>query len=314
LAAVCVQRASAIDAASIVLKGKHFSGDRGAGLRLSSGSAHKTEPFDIDPDTFMATLQAVPTDALLLFYSPTCSDCEKLMPQWAKIAGKLDARSDLTLLTVADPEGKATGGYHHGENPALFFVPRERQDEPLPFSLGKLHAFIDTDETPATEAAIRKDITDFALSHLGGKAQASDTARRASDASPGDEAPAAKGADADESMLTAKLLVALRNHEQAGREAQMELLTSPAFAKLPVAQAMTLLGPQNIKEPLAVVAARFLDEEPQAKQAAKDYARWYLKKSGQERAGTAEYQKKFADVEAYVLPSKLRGIFDRGGR
>lgn len=274
-------------------------------FRVSIGDAQKTEPFDLDPATWMGTLNGISSDILVLFYSPTCGDCEKLMPQWAKIAGVLDGRQDLTLLTVADPEGHAPGHFLHGENPALFFVPRENQDAPVMFPLGKLHAFIDTDETKATEAAIRRDITEFAISHITG---APGIAVQPT-VNAGVQAPAVTDqADADESMLTAKLLVALRNHEQAGVEVQMELVKSPTFAKLPVAQALTLLTPQEIREPLAMVAARLLDDEPQAKHAAAHYAELYLKKTGQDTL--VDYRKRFAEVEAYVLPSKLRSAYD----
>lgn len=268
--------------------------------------AKRTEaPFDIDPDTWISDVESIPTDVLTLFYSPTCPDCEKLMPQWARIVAVFEDREDLTLLTVADPEGVAPGRYKHLEIPAIFFSPKEDKEDPYMFSESLLHAFIDTPETQATQSAIRAAITSFALDNLPGP----DGKRGGYTGQAANGTHAAPLTKEQESMLTAKLLVALKNRAGLSLDEQLQFVRSPPFAHLPVAQALSGYPKAEVAEPLATIAARLLDAEPEARREAEHYAKWYMKTTGLESEASEQYQQKRDEVIEQALPNYMRKIY-----
>lgn len=257
-------------------------------------------PFDIDPDTFLATVSSIPTDVLVLFYSRTCHDCEMLMPQWSQIASAFESDQDLALLSVADPTGAAPGKYTHGENPAIFFASAARKDDPVAFPAGQVHAFTDTDETADTDAAVRAAILRFVAEQRA-------AARHEPVAAPEPAvapAPITVGAvlnPADESRMNARLLVTLKNHERDGRDAQLELLRSPAFAALPVARLLTGLLSKQAQVSLASVAAKYLDVEPIARQWAAQYAQSSIASVGMSSTDADAYRQRSAQLEESVF-------------
>lgn len=224
------------------------------------------KPFDIDPDTFMDTVRQISTDVLILFYSPTCSDCTKMMPQWVQLAVAGKNRSNLTFLTVADPMGLAPDNYTHDENPAIFFAPRDRKTEPVAMSMDDIHAFTYTNETADTEAAVRAAIMSLVDGNAFGNSTQPRSALRSEPLLPAANRSSAPGAGEsgqtngeEDEWLTARLLAALREKRQAPVETQLKVAKSPVFAALPVARFLSGLTAGQVKEPLFAVAAHFLD-------------------------------------------------------
>lgn len=225
-------------------------------------------PFDIDPDdpdAFMDTVRQIPTDLIILFYSPTCGDCTKMMPQWVQLAVDGKGRANLTFLTVSDPMGLAPGLYSHDENPAIFFAPRERKEEPVALPMDDVHAFTYTNETAQTEAALRAAIMGLVERNAAGNASQSrepppPPAANPSSSSAGKNA-SSPSAPQDAEWLTARLLAALRAQRQAPVERQLQVARSPVFEALPVARFLSGLTAEKVQEPLVTVAAKFLDWE-----------------------------------------------------
>jgi len=230
-------------------------------FRVHAGAQQVYPPFDIDPGSFMSTLEAIPTDVLILFHSRTCHDCTKILPQWVQVAHEFQDRNNLTLLTIADPRGLAPDPYGHDDIPAVFFAQKGRRMEPSVLLLDDIHAFTYTEETPATEAAIRLAIEGLVTNHssLAKDASAKGAAVPAALAAPM-AAPKAAAAEAtDQVTLTARFLSELKKHEAGGLPAQLEVLRSKVYASLPVAKFLLSQKLAAGGEPLAVVAARFLD-------------------------------------------------------
>merc|ERR1719428_2214775 len=147
-------------------------GTNPTGLIQETFSAHamasllKTSPpFELDPATFPGIINAVDTDIFLLFYSPTCPDCERLMPIWTNVAANLESNQEVTLMSVADDEGKAQPPFKHTENPALFWIPKNNKGNPIPFPMAKLHVFVSLPETKDTDHDMYDELMNFANSH-----------------------------------------------------------------------------------------------------------------------------------------------------
>lgn len=229
----------------------------------ASSSRQVYAPFDIDPDTFMSTLQSIPSDVLILFHSKTCRDCTKFLPQWVKIAHEFQDRKNLTLLTIADPRGLAPDPYGHDEIPAVFFASQGHLGKPSVLSLDDIHAFTYTPETPATEAAIHEAIVNLVQA-------------RSAAAAPGDGAqaiapPAANStiaSDTDSVTLTARFMAELMQRRKKSTANQLEVARAKVFASLPVARYLLGLKQTEVSEPLTAMAARFLDQHAGAGKAA----------------------------------------------
>jgi len=259
------------DAEAALLRG----GSRtGAGLREAAGGFARQLPDEMQPETFLNSIDQIPTDLLILFYDDNCPDCARLAPQWLQVTTALRGRPDLTAITMADPQGLAPGRYHHEENPAIFFAPRDRKHEPIMFPVSEVHAFTDTEETAATDTTIRSTILQFTAEHLsstgnsttrGGASMQHELHAGSGAALPGAATlVAAKGVAAGPptlGQLNAKLLVVLRSYEKAETSRQVEILRSAAFARLPLAQFLLSVAHGPLHEPLAVLGARYLDQQ-----------------------------------------------------
>jgi hypothetical protein len=230
-------------------------------------------PFDIDPDTFLGILGAVRTDSLLLFFSPTCSDCEKLLPQWSRVAGMFEKNQDLTILMVSDDEGKAPSPYTHTENPAIFFIPKGDVAHPVAFPMSDLHEFVALPETAETDAFIVNKLAAFTQQHLS--VASGDLQLRTPPSATVASASLMLSASQSDA-LTARLLMSLKAREGQGLEEQMKIVDEPQYQNLPVVE--FLKSPTGmLRLDLAKTAATYLDGLPQAKQ-------WVIQGSHSNRA------------------------------
>jgi len=269
-------------------------------------------PFDINPASFLGTVAAVPTDSLLLFFSPTCPDCEKFGPVWSRFAGLFEDNQDLTILSVSDDAGKAPAPYTHDENPAIFFIPKGDAAHPIPFPMSDLHEFVALDETATTDENIVNKLVAFTRSHA---TTATNAVPQLAPATPVE--PVAQPYALSESQsatLTARLLASLKAKEAAPLEEQLKIVYEPHYQTLPVVEFLKsptgMLGP-----PLAEVAANYLDGLPLATQWANQYA-------GQQEANyrshgwkptKQEEQSYYQDLLNYAIPLYARSIYFQRG-
>mmetsp|Transcript_110281 Transcript_110281/g.213499 ORF Transcript_110281/g.213499 Transcript_110281/m.213499 type:complete len:266 (+) Transcript_110281:56-853(+) len=229
-------------------------------LRAGDGPFVHKRPFDMDPNSWMKTLNSIPTDVLALFYSTTCRDCHKILPQWIQLASELDGHDGLTFLTVADPKGLAPGAYSHDENPAIFFAKDGNKSKPFALSVDDVHAFTYTRESAATVAALRNAIIALTKPQLNQDSIANHKAVSVTSTSMG--ASPAVVSETDGPDLTARFLTILGSYQHSSVDKQLQLAQSSLFCALPVAQHLLNLGRDALQkqgEPLVVVAARFLD-------------------------------------------------------
>lgn len=254
----------------------------GRGLRFgrhSDAEIHRTAllrtipPFDIDPATFISFVEAVPNDALLLFFSPTCPDCEKLMPLWAQVAGIFDKDESLTILSVSDDAGKAPAPYVHLENPEIFFIPKGDAAHPIHFPMSDLHEFVALPETPETDRAIVEKLVAFTRQHMRRKEDLPHTA-----AVPVQPATATDVRshrildDTQTAALNARLLATLKTKESETIEEQLKIVLEPTYQGLPVAEFLKGVA-RDLHRPLVQVAASYLDCLPKASEWANQYAK-----------------------------------------
>jgi hypothetical protein len=87
------------------------------------------------------------------------------MPLWTKVAATFESNQDVTLMSVADDEGKAPAPFVHTENPALFYIPKNNKANPIPFPMAKLHVFTSLPETQDTDTDMLDELMNFAYSH-----------------------------------------------------------------------------------------------------------------------------------------------------
>jgi len=268
-------------------------------------------PMDINPATFRSFVEAIPTDSLLLFFSPTCPDCEKLMPQWSRVAGVFEDNQDLTILSVSDDAGKAPAPYRHDENPAVFFIPRGDAAHPVAFPMADLHEFVGLPETTGTDEDIVNKLVSFVRTHAttGNKAPQPTAAPPRPTASSLNEL-----SESQAGALTARLLASLKAKEAAPLEEQMEIVYEPHYQMLPVVQFLKsptgMIGP-----PLAEVAAKYLDGLPLARQWANQYA---AQQDANYRShgwhpSQEEEKKYFQDLLDYAIPLYARSIYFQRG-
>lgn len=107
----------------------------GANVRGNSVSRRIAEPFIMDK-TFLDRVQKEPANIAVLFYNPTCPDCEWFMERWKNIGQALLMVPSLVVWTVADPKYSAPGSFDHWHNPDIFFVPAANKSHPLLLSGG----------------------------------------------------------------------------------------------------------------------------------------------------------------------------------
>lgn len=305
------------------------------GLIQETFSAHamasllKTSPpFELDPATFPGIINAVPTDIFLLFYSPTCPDCERLMPIWTQIAGELESNQDVTLMSVADDEGKAQPPFKHTENPALFYIPKNNKAQPISFPMAKLHVFVSLPETKDTDHDMYDELMNFANSHGSNSAATNPTPTPLDAARKANEQPRAndkvvQAAASDpsqepkvEEALNARLLATLKAHESEPLEAQKQLFVQPPYNTLPVAKFLAGVSQQYLgSAPLADMAARYLDGEPLARKWAVRYAQMELAsyRSSGWWPTPKEQKDHFEELIEYALPLYARSIYVQTG-
>jgi len=269
-------------------------------------------PFDLNPDTFLSLVGSVPTDILLLFFSPTCPDCEKLMPMWSQVAGRFEDNQDITILSVSDDAGKAPPPYTHNENPAVFFIPKGDAARPISFPMSHLHEFNALPETTETDENIVNRLLTFTHSHLTTAPLAASLLPTA----PTIETvtPTHTLSESQSGTLTARLLASLKGKEAESFQEQLSIVNEPQYRTLPVVEFLKspagVLGP-----PLFEVAAKYLDGLPLAKQWANQYA----------ATSEADYRKKgwtptreaelsyFQDLLNYATPLYARSIYFQRG-
>lgn len=301
------------------------SGNR-RGRRLDRDSdsvVHRTAllktipPFDIDPATFLSFVEAVPSDALLLFFSPTCPDCEKLMPVWAQVAGMFDSDDSLTILSVSDDAGRAPAPYVHQENPEIFFIPKGDAAHPIHFPMSDLHEFVALPETPESDKAIVDRLVAFTRQHMREKQGSSNLA-----ASPVLPPPVAATdarsrhplSDSQTAALNARLLATLKAKENEPVEDQLKIVVEPTYQGLPVAEFLKGMA-RELHRPLVQVAASYLDCLPLASQWANQYA------TGQEivlrgrgwNPTVAEEHEYYQDLVKFAIPQFASNIYFQKG-
>lgn len=108
---------------------------RSVNIRGNSASRRVAEPFAID-DTFLDRVQKEPANIALLFYNPTCPDCEWFMERWKNIGEAMKRVPSLVVWTVADPKYSAPAAFDHWHNPDIFFVPAANKSHPVLLSGG----------------------------------------------------------------------------------------------------------------------------------------------------------------------------------
>lgn len=243
---------------AVTLMRRHHAITSVTSHRSRTPTSQAYSPFDMNAETFMGTLEQIPSDLLILFYDPNCSDCAKLFPVWVQLASKLQGRSGLTLLTVSDPYGLAPGKYGHSENPAMFFASNHSKDDPSALSLDDIHAFTYTEETAATEAALQAAV--MRLVNVGQQTAPDPSSSALNDVSKTGKSQTGGILDkASEAFLNARLLATLQAHEKDAISTQLALATSQSFAALPVAQYLRGFTASQVHESLAIIVARYLD-------------------------------------------------------
>jgi thiol-disulfide isomerase/thioredoxin len=280
--------------------------------RLRLSMLKTVPPFDINPDTFLSLVASVPTDSLLLFFSPTCPDCEKLMPLWTQVTREFENNQDVTILTVSDDEGKAPPPYFHDENPAVFFIPRGDASHPITFPMSYLHEFVALPETGQTDADIVNKLIAFVHSNAAVPGMTQQNPQKLL------PQPAAVEhhvlSESQSSALTARLLASLKAKESAPIEEQMKIVNEPHYQMLPVVKFLNspagVLGP-----PLAQVAATYLDGMPMATQWATQYAREQESRYRQQgwNPTSTEEQSYFQDLLDYATPLYASSIYFQRG-
>lgn len=269
--------------AAVLAKARSESSSK---LRLVRGRRNVARPFELqDPAAFVATVGALGTDVLVLFYSPTCSDCEALMPYWDKVAAHFEKRLDITVLSVADTDAIAPSPYKHYENPAVFFARRGAPDDPVAFPGSAMQAFLN-----GQDYGIDADLENFAEQQASNGPNpltgpvTLEPQQPQSHALPSPRAPAAS-ADAShqqpesyEQKLDTRFLAVLQQHAGESTKALLDIAKSDAYKDLPVARFLVeevAARGGKTPEPVAGMAARFLDGLPQAQDWAASYAQWY---------------------------------------
>lgn len=294
-------------------------------------------PFDLDPNTFPGIINAVPTDVFLLFYSPTCPDCERLMPLWTKVAAGFESNQDVTLMSVADDEGKALAPFVHTENPALFWIPKDNKANPIAFPMAKLHVFTSLPETEETDNDMLDELMNFCYSHGASssntppqnpvvaqiKADRAAKEAAASNKKPTKEQRIEKDAGPDprkepkiEEALNARLLATLKAHEREPFQAQRQIVLEEPYKGLPVAKFLSGVT-EPLPAPMADMAAKYLDGEPLARQWAVRYAQMELAnfRSSGYWPTDQEQATHFEELIEYALPVYARSIYvQKGGK
>jgi len=303
---------------------------KGTGLIQETIGAHdmlsilKTAPpFEMDPATFPGIINAVPNDIFLLFYSPTCPDCERLMPLWTQVAANFESNQEVTLMSVADDEGKAQAPFVHTENPALFWIPKNNKANPIAFPMAKLHVFVSLPETKETDTDMLDELMNFCISHganSASNAPASPAPAAVSAAArPSDAIVKAAGEDPRvepkvEEALNARLLATLKAHEKEPFKTQRQLFLEPPYDKLPVAKFLSGVT-EPLPAPLVDMAARYLDGEPLARKWAVRYAQMEVAnyRSSGYWPTDQEQAQHFQELIAYALPVYARSIYVQTG-
>jgi thiol-disulfide isomerase/thioredoxin len=293
-----------------------------------------TAAFELDPNTFPGIINAVPTDVFLLFYSPTCPDCERLMPLWTKVAASFESNQDVTLMSVADDEGKALAPFVHTENPALFWIPKNNKANPIPFPMAKLHVFTSLPETQDTDTDMLDELMNFAYSHgaSSSKAQrapANQQATAVAQPSPQptqqqkqqqrilhDAGPDPRQEPKVEEALNARLLATLKAHERESFQAQRQIVLEEPYDKLPVCKFLSGVT-EPLPAPLAEMAAKYLDGEPLARKWAVRYAQMEIAnfRSQGYWPTDSEQASHFQELIDFSLPVYARSIYvQKGGQ
>lgn len=282
--------------------------------RLRAGVLQTMPTFDINPGTFLSVVASVQTDSLLLFFSPTCPDCEKLAPQWSRVAGLFEANRDLTILSVSDDEGKAPAPYTHDENPAVFFIRKGDSAHPIPFPMADLHEFVALPETGNTDADIVNKLVAFTRGHLTIAPNAAPQQVAPAPIAEPATSPAVALSESQMGALTARLLASLKAKETASLEDQLKIVNEPHYQSLPVVQ--FLKSPTGVRgPPLFLVAATYLDGLPLATQWANQYAAQQeaTYRSQGWNPSPADQQKYLQDLLNYAVPLYARSIYSQRG-
>jgi len=273
----------------------------------------KTMPaFDINPGTFLNFVSTLPTDSLLLFFSPSCGDCEKLAPQWNRFTSLFENNQDLTIISVSDDEGKAPAPYVHDENPAIFFIPKGDAAHPIPFPMSGIHEFVGSYETGQTDDAIVNKLVTFTQSHMTSAPSAASLLPPA----PTTETATPAGAmtEAQSGQLTARLLASLSAKAAASLEEQFKIVNEPHYQSLPVVE--FLKSPSgSVLPPLVQAAAKYLDGLPLAKQWAEQYAvqQESIHRSTGWDPAPAEEKSYHQDLLNYAIPMYAKSIYFQSG-
>lgn len=283
-------------------------------ISLRAAMLKTMPPFDINPDTFLSLVGSVPTDVLLLFFSPTCPDCEKLMPVWSRVAALFEDSQDLTILSVSDDAGRAPPPYRHNENPTVFFIRKGDVGRPSEFPMSHLHEFVAMPETTETDEQIVNRLVDFTRSHLTSGTAPRTAAQLPPPPAPQAATPAYALSESQSGALTARLLMSLKAKETESFQEQLNIVYEPQYQMLPVAQFLKsptgVIGP-----PLAEVAATYLDGLPLATRWAQQYAaeaEASYRKTGWNPT-REEDQKYVQDLVNYAVPLYARSIYFQRG-
>lgn len=269
-------------------------------------------PFDINPGTFLSFVSALPTDSLLLFFSPQCGDCVKLAPQWNRFSTLFENNQDLAIISVSDDEGKAPAPYVHDENPAIFFIPKGDAAHPIPFPMSGIHEFVALPETGQTDDDIVNKLVTFTQSHLtSGPSAASPLPPAPTTAA----TPPSAMTEEQSGALTARLLASLSAKAGASLEEQLKIVNEPHYQSLPVVEFLLKSPSGSVLPPLVQAAAKYLDGLPMAKQWAEQYAvqQESIHRSNGWSPMPQEEKSYHQDLLNYAIPMYAKSIYFQSG-
>lgn len=129
--------------ALVVLSNGRVLRNAAVSQRASLNMKRTVEPFPMNNKTFLKTVQDEVADIAVLFYSPTCPDCQWFFDRWAAVGQKLQKIPSMVVWTVADPNFTAPGAFNnYWHHPDIFFVPAKDKSHPLLFPEKRILAFL----------------------------------------------------------------------------------------------------------------------------------------------------------------------------
>eukprot|EP00933_Yihiella_yeosuensis_P060944 TRINITY_DN63750_c0_g1_i1.p1 TRINITY_DN63750_c0_g1~~TRINITY_DN63750_c0_g1_i1.p1 ORF type:complete len:249 (+),score=50.10 TRINITY_DN63750_c0_g1_i1:53-799(+) len=201
--------------------------------------------------TFMDVLASKKTDVLIYLYGNGCPDCRKFDPEWQQALQYVKGWTNLTVLRMEDWSCVAPGKYSHNEVPAVYYASKDSLSSPKVMPMTEMHAFTYTTTTADTRAKIRFDILKLVPGAMEAVSETKTSDVKSSSTS---------GKHVDTVSLNSRLLADLSKHTKDSTSEQMKIVKADVYDGLAVAEYIRKLNPALIKEPLAVVAAKYLDE------------------------------------------------------